>query len=226
MRGGPQRLGVRFQQHGADAVIGDHAQVGDGHVGLEPGQQAGRIGADSLRGGLGHGRETLVALCGFGVLKHIRPRHPVVPVQSLGAAGSDADQDGCPGQPLGEQRGAGQGMGTAAGTADHGEFAQAVGVRDGQHVGGRVGDPAALEAIGLPVSRPVEGDELDTHPVQDSRSRPRAEAASRGPVQQENRSSFRVTVHLGGKPPAVRRFHRVLQDRSLPFWTVCRRWAK
>ena len=89
-------------------------------------------------------RQTFGAVRGRRVLRDVGLRHAVVPVQAVSTAGREADQHRGLRDAVREQRGAGQGVRAAAGAADNGEFVQAVGVGDGQDVGGGVGDRGGL----------------------------------------------------------------------------------
>ncbi len=147
VRRGAQGLGVGLQQLGADAGVGHHPAVRIGHLRVQAGQQAGRIGPDRFGGGLGFGGQPCRSRWrGRDVLGDVGLRHAVVPVQADRALRGQADQDGGPGQAIGHQGRAGQGVRATARAADDGELVQAVGVGDGQDVGGGVGDPASFEA--------------------------------------------------------------------------------
>ena len=98
-------------------------------------------------------------------------------------------------QALGHQRSAGQGVRAAAGAAHYGEFVQSVGVRDRQHVGGRIRDPSGLKPVGFAVPGPVEGNQLDAEAMQDGRSWPRAK-----PGCPEFRAEGRWAAHHGRRP--------------------------
>ena len=207
VRRGPQRLGVGLQQHRRECR-GRPPPGGPSRASrsCRLGQQARRISPDRDRG-----RGSVMAARPF--VARSRPR--CAPARSTAVMPSYQSSPSAPrgarptstaafGQPVREQRGAGQGVRTTSGAADDGEFVQAVGVGDGQDVGGGVGDAAAFQAVGFAVARPVEGDELDAQAMQHGGPRVRSQTATRCPVQQENRLPVR--------------------DRRTPEWTAaCRR---
>jgi hypothetical protein len=81
------------------------------------------------------------------VLGDIRLRHSVKPSEPVSAARGQADENRGLRHPPGEQRRARQRVGSATGPPDYGEPFQAEGVRDGQHIVGRVRDPPTRHAV-------------------------------------------------------------------------------
>jgi len=141
---------------------------------MQPGDQAGGIGPDGAGYLPGTGDDVRIAVRRRGVLGDVGLRHSVEPVQPVRTVGGDTDQDRHPGDAISQQSGTGQSVRAAARPADDRELLQFTGVRDREHVGRHVGDPAAFQPVRLPVTRPVEGEQPDTQPVQDGRSRVRA----------------------------------------------------
>ena len=138
---GPEGLGVGLDQHGPDAVVGHDPAVRVRKLGREPGDEAGRVGPDLFGHGLGVGGEVLITVGRRGELGDVGLGHPIEPVEPVSSVRGEPDQHGGLDHALRQQGRARQRMRPAPGAPDDREPFESVGIRDGQHVSGRVSDP-------------------------------------------------------------------------------------